>query len=102
MRRVTRALCLTALCAALTLGSTGCFTIEHQVGTGAGSGATSTEARQWYILWGLIPLNNVSSKSMAGSVQDYTVKTERNVVDILINLFTGMVTVYSQSVTVTR
>lgn len=44
---------------------TGCFTMNHVVGSGA-SGGSVVQERQWYILWGLVPLNQVDSKTMVG------------------------------------
>ncbi|MBI2618941.1 MAG: hypothetical protein HYW57_02565 [Ignavibacteriales bacterium] len=79
----------------------GCYTMTHVVGQGAQSNLTET-ARQWYVLWGLVPLNDVSSKSMAGGATSYTVKTEITPLDFLINIFTGFVTVYSMSVEVKK
>lgn len=84
---------------AATLSS--CFTINHTVGTGA-AGNTSVEERQWFILFGLVPLNDVDTKQMAGDAQNYTIKTERNVVDVIIGLFTGIVTITPRTVEVTK
>jgi hypothetical protein len=33
-----------------------CMSLTHVVGTGASSGV-STEKKQWYALWGLVPIN---------------------------------------------
>ena len=41
-----------------------CSTHTHVVGNGPSKGET-VQARQWYILWGLIPLNNVDTNAMA-------------------------------------
>jgi len=79
----------------------GCYTMTHVVGQG-GQSNTTEMARQWYILWGLVPLNDVSSKSMAGGTANYTVKTEITPLDFLINIFTGFVTIYSMSVEVKK
>ena len=90
------------LCAlTLTLFASGCYTLVHDVGKGAQSDA-SAEERQWYALWGLVPLGKVESHDIAGGATDYTVKTEQNVIDVLMNLFTAWVTIYSRTVTVTR
>ena len=79
----------------------GCFTMKHVVGSGSQSGVTETE-RQWYILWGLVPLNTVDSKTMAGGTGNYTVKTEHTALDFLINIFTGIVTIHSMTVEVKK
>jgi hypothetical protein len=39
---------------------------------------------------------------MAGPVADYEIKTEQNVVDFIIGMFTGIVTVNCRTVTVTK
>ena len=79
----------------------GCFTHNHTVGSGA-AGANSTESKQWYILFGLVPLNTVDSKAMAGGAANYTIKTQQSFVDVVIGLFTSFVTIYPQTVTVTK
>jgi hypothetical protein len=80
---------------------TGCMTHVHVIGTG-GKGGAVEQARQWYILWGLVPLNNVDTRTMAGGAKDYTIKTEISPMDFLLNIFTSWVTVYSRTVEVTR
>lgn len=90
------ALALLVGCVALT----GCMTTTHKVGTG-GTG-TPKEYREWYVLWGLVPINGNDTTSMAEGASNYTIKTERNILDVVINFFTGAVTVYSQTVTVTK
>jgi hypothetical protein len=97
MKKVLAAILLVVFCFVLV----GCFTIQHQVGNGAQTGV-SVEKKQWFILWGLVPLNNVKTNQMAGGATDYTIKTEQNVVDVVIGLFTGYVTVYPRTVTVTK
>ena len=60
------------------------------------------EKRQWYVLWGLVPIGEVDSATLAGGATDYTIKTEQNVLDVLINFVTSMATVYSRTVSVTK
>jgi hypothetical protein len=60
------------------------------------------QQRQWYILWGLVPLNNVDTYHMAGGTKDYEIKTEASALDVIISIFTGIVTVNSRTVTVTK
>ncbi len=83
---------LIAVALVLTLGvsSSSCYTMTHQVGTGASAGQT-VEKRQWYALWGLLPVGEVDSHEMAGGAANYTVKTEQNVVDVIIGFFTSWV-----------
>lgn len=86
---------------ALALALSGCFTLNHEVGRGA-QGSTEVSKRQWYALWGLVPLGETDSQEMANGATDYSVKSEQSIVDILLNLITGIVTINSQSVTVTK
>jgi hypothetical protein len=86
---------------ALAAALSSCYALEHRVGNGA-QGGSDTSKRQWYILWGLVPLNEVDSQEMAGSASSYDVKSEINVIDVLLNIVTGFVTIYSQTVTVTK
>jgi hypothetical protein len=79
----------------------GCSTHIHVIGDGAQRGQT-VEARQWYVLWGLVPINDVDTNTMAGNVDDYTIKTEISFLDFVINLFTQWVSVTSRTVSVTR
>lgn len=92
---------VTLVCAVMLLASAGCMSLTHQVGKGA-QGAGHTEQRAWYAIWGLVPLNQVDSRAMAGGAADYTVKSEQSVVDTVLNMFTSWITVYCQTVTVTK
>jgi hypothetical protein len=92
---------LLALTAALSLPMTSCYTMSHQVGNG-GTTASETSERQWFILFGLVPINTVDSHAMAGGATDYTVTTEQSVIDVIINIFTSWITVYSREITVTK
>jgi len=79
----------------------GCQTHIHQVGNGAQTGMLEQQ-RQWYVLWGLVPINNVDTNLMAGDAQDYTITTQGTFLDVVINIFTSMITVYSRTVTVEK
>jgi hypothetical protein len=90
--------CLLAL---VLLVSVGCMAHVHKVGAGASAGDSASQ-RQWYILWGIVPLNNVDSNQMAAGASNYEIKTSFTPVDFIINIFTGVVTVGSRTVTVTK
>ncbi|RKU11758.1 hypothetical protein C6501_12090 [Candidatus Poribacteria bacterium] len=79
----------------------GCAAHIHKVGNGA-QGNETMEARQWYVLWGLVPINNVDTNMMAGQPTDYEITTQITVLDFIINVFTSAVTVYSRTVTVQK
>lgn len=96
-KRISAVLCSLALAATLS----SCYSLDHQVGTGAQGGA-KTEKRAWYFLFGLVPLNEVDSKELSNGATNYDVKSEINFLDVVLNLFTGWVTIYSQTVTVTK
>jgi hypothetical protein len=81
--------------------ATGCSTHVHTIGTG-GQNSQTTEARQWYVLWGLVPINNVDTKSMAGSASNYTIKTQASFLDVIISAVAGIVTVNCRSVSVIK
>ena len=51
-----------------------CSTHSHVVGDGPQTGVTET-ARQYYVLFGLVPLNKVDTNSMIGGATDYKLET---------------------------
>ena len=82
----------------------GCSTHVHKVGNGAQGNDMNDmiEARQWYVLFGLVPINEVDTNAMAGEATDYEITTELTAIDIIIGLFTGVVSVSSRTVTVRK
>ncbi len=88
----------------LSMSLSGCFTLNHTVGNG-GSGQTVATNREWYILWGLIPLNKVDGEKMAlenNLTNNYTVTSQMSFVDCLLNIITSWVSVYGQTVKVSK
>ena len=79
----------------------GCCAHIHKIGNGP-AGNNKIEARQWYILWGLIPINEVDSHAMAGDATNYEIRTEMTPIDFIIGMFVGVITVNSRTVTVTK
>ena len=79
----------------------GCSTHVHTIGTGPQTGQVET-ARQWYVLYGLIPLNTVDIGEMTNGAQNYEIKTQAGVVDILMNFFTVQASISSRTVKVTK
>ena len=96
MKKVTIIIMLVTLFALV-----GCATHIHTIGKGP-QGYQTTEARQWYALWGAAPLNEVDTAAMAGDATDYEIKTEQSALDIIMNIFTGAITVNSRTVIVTK
>lgn len=85
----------------LLLGASGCYSLTHTVGAGPQTGVKISE-RQWYILWGLVPLGTKDSGRIAGGAENYRVTTKIGVTDIILNIFTGLVSIYSQTITVQK
>ncbi len=78
-----------------------CSTHIHTVGNGPTTGEEIT-ARQWYAIMGLIPITEVNTNEMAAGATNYEIKTEATLIDGIINMFAGMVTISCRSVTVTK
>ena len=85
----------------LTLFFVGCSSHVHTVGSGPKTGEVET-ARQWYILFGKIPLNEVDTNAMAGGAANYEIKTSSEAFDIIVGLPASQLTVSSRTVTVTK
>ena len=79
----------------------GCAAHVHTVGKGA-QGSDITEARQWYILWGLVPLNEADTNAMAGGATDYEIMTAITPIDFIIGAIAGSVTISSRTVSVRK
>ena len=94
----------------ITLVVVGCSTHIHTVGMGPQTGVTTT-SRQYYLLWGLVPLNTVNTEEMAGqdvnggAIQNYEIHTRVGPVDAVVS-FASWVTVAglvsSRTITVTK
>lgn len=80
---------------------TSCYTMNHTVGNGA-SGTEKVAKKQWYALFGLIPINTVDSKEMAGGASNYTITTKHSFIDIIIGCITGIATIHPKTVEVTK
>ena len=82
----------------------GCSTHIHTVGTGPQTGVKNI-ARQYYLLYGLIPLNSVNTDEMAGSAANYEIQTQVGGMDVVINIASAVAIagiVSSRTVTVTK
>ena len=101
MRNKIGSFMATALLLVAMFVASGCSAHIHVVGDG-GDGSETVEKRQWYVLWGLVPINDVDSAELADGAADYTIETEISFLDGIINIFTGVVSVYSRTVTVTK
>lgn len=68
-----------------------CNATMHTVGTGGSGDCKSPSSydakkKQWYLLFGLVPLNHVDSKDLAGGAQNYTIRTTTSFGDYLISI----------------
>jgi hypothetical protein len=81
------------LVAILLVGLSGCATHHHVIGNGASTGAEGQptpellRAKQWYILFGSIPLNQVNTQKMAGGAEHYEIKTKITPLDGFLTVF---------------
>ena len=98
----------TVLMVATTLLIVACSTHVHTIGTGPETGERRT-ARQFYLIYGLIPLNTVDTDEMADSAANYEIQTRVGIVDAgiavglaIVTLGVGPVIVQSRTVTVTK
>jgi hypothetical protein len=80
-----------SLIALFTLGIilSSCNTTIHTVGVGGKGNCKSVgqydyKKKQWYLFWGILPLNKVDSKRLASGSKNYTVMTTTSFGDALI------------------
>lgn len=85
--------------AALSLASVGCVSHRHDVGMGA-TESSSVTVRQYYVLFGLLPYNDVDVRRMAGNVSSFSVETEYSAIDLLLAPLLLPLTATSRTVTV--
>ena len=82
----------------------GCSTHVHTIGTGPQTGIQKS-ARQYYILYGLIPVNTVNTGKMVGDATNYEIQSQVGAMDALINTASAVAIaglVSSRTVTVTK
>ena len=91
-----------------------CATHLHTVGHGPQTGIKVT-SRQFYLFYGLVPLNSVDTNEMAGIdsngnyITDYEIKTQTGPIDIVLAFGLGVFTygigpaiIQSRTVTITK
>lgn len=96
-RRVSLALAA-CLCALLP----GCFTFRHTVGNGPGPKPIVTKETQWFALYGLVPLDQVDSQTLAGVTRDYRITTKFTFFDALLSSVTSFATFYRQTIIIEK
>lgn len=92
---------MTAIIVIMLLSMVACSTHTHKVGNGAQGNDIQT-ARQWYVLFGLVPINDIDTNQMAAGATNYDIKTELTFIDGLITVFTSYVTVNCRTVEVKK
>lgn len=83
----------------VALLSCGCVWHRHEVGLGA-TGTAQVSERQFYILFGMIEVNEVDCRRLAPDLTSYTIETEFSFVDLLLAPLLLPVTMTSRTVTV--
>lgn len=79
----------------------GCAAHTHVVGKGA-QGTDTMEARQWYVLWGLVPINDVDTNAMASGATDYEITTQYTALDAIISTVLSEISINCRTVTVQK
>lgn len=79
----------------------GCAAHTHKVGHGTVFNRTTVE-RQWYILYGLVPLHDVDTQAMAEGRKNYEITTQITLVDCIYRVLFYPATITCRTVTVTR
>ena len=88
MMKAVRKVAVLTVAVALLFTLASCMTHEHVVGTGAATGYTES-AKQWFLLYGLMPLNKVDTKAMSGGATNYKIVTQTTIIDALLGSLTG-------------
>jgi hypothetical protein len=83
----------------LALSASGCSYHRHSIGLGE-TGTGQQEARQYYLLFGVFGVNDVSAQRMADGLTSYTIETEYSLTDLLLQPLLLPLTMTSRTVTV--
>ena len=99
-RRVRRAPLL-AVAALTLLASSACQVHEHRIG-GGGNGISRQSARQYYLFFGLVQLNEVNVQRIVPDLVSYDIRSEFALTDLLLTPLLLPLTVTTRTVTVTK
>lgn len=91
--------CLGALLLLLSGGLSGCVGHVHRVGVGP-TGVGEASARQLYLFFGLMTVNEVDIQRLTDNLTGYAIETEFSFVDLLLTPFLLPFTMTSRTVTV--
>jgi hypothetical protein len=79
----------------------GCSYHRHRIGGGP-TGRGEDSARQYYIFFGLLRLNEVDTQRLAHDAAGYEILTERSFVDLLLTPLLLPLSITTRTVTVNR
>ena len=80
----------------------GCAAHTHKVGHGAVLNRLTVTERQWYLLYGLVPINKVDTHAMVGGKRNYEITTKITLVDAVYQVLFSPMTVTCRTVIVRR
>lgn len=89
------------LAIAIIFSLSSCYPVVHVSGTGA-SKSIIVKKKQWFAFWGLVKLNHIDPKEMAGEATNYTIKTEFRLKDMLLNIITFVSSCEAETITVIK
>lgn len=99
---ITKAMSLVLVLSMLAV-STGCYSHRHVVGGYSGMG-TRQEFREWYVLWGIVPIveKDAEVQAYVASTDSYAITWEFTPIDVIIGIFTGIVTIGPRTVAIEK
>lgn len=89
----------TAIAVALSVAASGCVSHQHVVGLGP-TGIGSISERQYYVLFGLLQVNEVDTQRFAPELTSYTIDTRFSFTDLVLSTLMLPLTVTTRTVTV--
>ena len=96
LRKLSTALLIVAMVFVI-----GCAAHTHKGGHGPAFYRTTGE-RQWYILYGLVPINHIDTQAMADGRRNYEITTQITLVDFIYRVLFYPATTTCRTVRVTR
>jgi len=99
MKRMKHVISSLIIIAMISLTLSSCYTSTYVVNDGA-QGINQVQQKQWYALWGLVPMNDVNAKTMANGHENYTITDQHTFVDFVIGIFTSMVSIVPKTIKV--
>ena len=80
----------------------GCATHTHKVGHGAVFNRITVVERQWYLLYGLVPINEIDTQAMAEGKRNYEITTQITFIDFIYRALLSPMTITCRTVKVRR